>query len=104
MLFSDRKPRGGDPFPLRSPKKALDIDHNAFIDDSYEPPPPIFRLDDFLLKKEDKSEDEMDNERKIQTRLIEKPLIPWRVYESKNGRPARDEDFTCQRIILDEEG
>jgi len=103
LQFAYRKPRGGDPFPMRKPKKALDIDYNAFIDDSYEPPPPLFRLNDFLKFKERYEDVKTVNDRKVVSHFIEKPLITWHVYESKvGGVKGSEKGASCQHIVLDE--
>lgn len=104
ILFSYNKPRGGDPFPLRNPKKVAEIDFNAFIDDSYEPPPPLFELGDFLLKNGDMDDPDQEKEITIQAPFIEKSLIKWHVYEEPNRRPQRDENLSCQKIMLDDNG
>ena len=89
---------------MRNPRKALDIDLNAFIDDSYEPPPPAFRLNDFLNYKE-RSEDTNESLNKPQTHIVEKPLVQWHVYENKTGKFEREKkDISCQKIMLDERG
>ena len=90
---------------MRKPKKALDIDYNAFIDDSYEPPPPLFRLNDFLEFKERYEDVKTVNDRKVVSHFIEKPLITWHVYESKvGGVKGSEKGASCQHIVLDEIG
>ena len=90
---------------MRRPKKTLDIDYNAFIDDSYEPPPPLFRLNDFLKFKEKYEDVKTVNDRKIISHFIEKPLITWHVYEGKMGETKMNgKGASCQCIALDEIG
>ena len=48
-----RSGRGHYPFPLRKAKKPKQIDPNAFLEDSYQPPPPSFTLKDFLKSEHD---------------------------------------------------
>ena len=104
MLANERKPRGRDPLPMKIPKKASEIDFNAFLDDSYEPPPPIFRLNDFLTSKESLGV-ETGSDKTVHSRIVEKPLERWHVYENRYGCIKRDEkDFSCQNIVVDEQG
>ena len=102
LLFLNQKPRGADSFPFRSPKKPLQIDLNAFIDDSYEPPPPIFELDDFILKPEEGRGEKSGDKR--QMHIIEKPLTQWHIYTKNENVTQKIENIEFSRIALDEDG
>eukprot|EP00794_Sanderia_malayensis_P008815 gene8815-9760_t len=109
LLFTYGKPRGGDPFPCRPPKKSAEIDFTAFIEDSYKPPSPEFTLGDFL--KDSKTQN--FGYLKANTNGHCTDIVPFvekssaertlHIYPNSKSRKsdAAQDSTKCQSILLD---
>ena len=75
-VVRSHKPKGPDPLPARPPKKPRELPAEAFIKDSYVPPPPLFTLRDFVRKRLSKDDTEDSNEPMVSDQNYEK-LTSW---------------------------
>ena len=70
------KTAGPDPLPARTPRRPRELPPEAFIKDSFEVPPPVFTLRDFLKENQLASDAEDLNELVISDQNYEK-LTNW---------------------------